>query len=108
MMPTQSSKKLIDRYSELVESFYFELPDNKIIGSFLQSDEEEAPGAASATSSGKNVCSKKSKKRIDANRNVCTISSTTRVKDIRSYFKHTSIVKSTPINRSDKDSIVID
>ena len=61
MMPTQSSKKLIDRYSELVESFYFELPDNKIIGPFLQSDEEEAPGAASATSSGKNVCPKKFK-----------------------------------------------
>ena len=58
MMPTQLSKKLIDRYSELVESFYFELPDNEIIGSSLQSDEEEAPGAASATSSGKNVCSK--------------------------------------------------
>ena len=58
MMPTQLSKKLIDRYSELVESFYFELPDNEIIGSSLQSDEEEAPGAASATSNGKNVCSK--------------------------------------------------
>ena len=74
----------------------------------LESDEDEAPGAASATSSKKNVWSKKSKKRKDGDHNVCTISSTTRIKDIRSYFNHTSIVKSTPINRSDKDTIVID
>ena len=100
------AKKLVDRYRELVESFYFEPPDSEMIGSFLYSDEGGAPGGASATSSGKNVCSKKSKKRKDGDRNVCTISSTTGIKDIRSYFKHTS--KSTPINRSDKDTIVID
>ena len=108
IMPTQSSKKLVDRYRELVESFYFEPPDSEIIGSFLQSDEEKAPGSASATSSGKNVCSKNSNKRKDGDCNVCTIFCTTGIKDIRSYFKHTSIVKSTPINRSDKDTIVID
>ena len=62
MMPPQLSKKLVDRYRELVESFYFEPPDSEIIGSFLQSDEEEAPGAASATNSGKNIRLKKSKK----------------------------------------------
>ena len=76
--------------------------------SFLQSDEEEAPGAASATGSGKNVCSKKSKNRKDGDNNVCIISSTTAIKDTRSYFKHTSTVKSTPSNRRDKDTIVID
>ena len=109
MMSTQLSEKLVDRHGELVEHFYFEPPDSEIIGSFLQSDEEEAPGASSATSSGKNVCLKKSKKRKDGDCNVvCTISSTTEIKDIRSYFMHTSIVKSTSINRSDKDTIVID
>ena len=108
MMPTQLSKKLIDRYRELVKNFYFEPPDSEVIGSFLQSDEEKAPDAASATGSGKNVCSKKSKKRKGGDRNVCTISSTMGIKDIRSYFKHTSIVKSTPINRSNKDTIAIE
>ena len=92
MVPTQLSKKLVNLYRELVESFYFEPPDSEIIGSLLQSDEEEAPGTASATSSGKNVCSKKSKKRKDGDRKVCTISFTTGIKDIRSYSKHTSIV----------------
>ena len=86
MVSTQLSKKLVDRYRELVESFYFEPPDNEIIGSFLRSDEQEAPGAVRATSSGKNVYSKKSKKRKDGDRNVYTISSTTGVKDIRTYF----------------------
>ena len=81
MMPTQLSKKLVDWYRELVESFYFEPPDCEII---LESDEDEAPGAASATSSKKNVWSKKSKKRKDGDHNVCTICSTTRIKDIRS------------------------
>ena len=47
-----------DRYRELV-GFYFEPSDSEIIGSFLQSDEEGAPGAASATSGGKNVWSEK-------------------------------------------------
>ena len=109
MMPTQLSKKLVDRYGELVESFYFEPLDSEIIGSFLQSDEEQAPGASSATCIGKNVCLKNSKKRKDGDCNVvCTISFTTGIKDIRSYFMHTSIVKSTPINISDKDTIVID
>ena len=108
VMPTQLSKNLVDQYRELVESFYFEPVDSGVIGLFLQSDEEKAPGAAIAKGSRNNVCSKKSKKRKDGDRNVCTISSTTGTKDIRSYFKHTSIVKSTPINRSDKDTIVID
>ena len=44
--------------SPVVESFHFKPPDSEIIRSFLQSDNEEAPGAASATSSGKNICSK--------------------------------------------------
>ena len=35
MMPTQFSKKLVDRYRELVESFYFEFPDSEITGSFF-------------------------------------------------------------------------
>ena len=52
----QLSKKLVDRCRELVESFYFEPPDSEIIESFLHSDEEEVAGAASVTSSGKNVC----------------------------------------------------
>ena len=108
MTPTQLSTKLVDRYRELVEGFYFEPSDSETIGSFLQSDEEGAPGAASATSSGKNIWSKKSKKQKGGDRNVCTVSSTTGIKEIRSYFKHTSIVKSTPIKRSDKDTIVID
>ena len=55
MILAQLSKKLVDRYRELVEGFYFEPSDCEIIGSFLQSDEEGAPGAASATSGGKNV-----------------------------------------------------
>ena len=54
MMPTQLSKKLVDWYRELVESFYFEPPDCEII---LESDEDEAPGAACATRSKKNVWS---------------------------------------------------
>ena len=86
MMPTQLSKKLVDQYRELVESFYLEPPDSEIIGSFLQSDEKKGPCAASAISSGKNVCSKKSKKRKDGDGNVYTFSSTTEVKDIRSCF----------------------
>ena len=92
MMPTPLSKKLVDWYRELVESFRFHPPDSKIIGSFVQSDEEEAHGASSTTSRGENVCSKKSKKRKDGGCNVCTISSTLGIKDIRSYFKHNSIV----------------
>ena len=88
MMPIQSSKKLV----ELVERFYFELPDSEIIGSFLQSDEEEATGTASATSSRKNVCSKKSKKRKDADRNVCTISSTTGIKEATGLLEATSSI----------------
>ena len=108
MILAQLSKKLVDRYRELVEGFYFEPSDCEIIGSFLQSDEEGAPGAASATSGGKNVWSKKSKKRKGGDRNVCTVSSTTGIRDIRSYFKHTSIVKPAPFKRSDKDTIVID
>ena len=103
MMPTKLSKKLVDQCRELGESFYFEPTGSEIIGSFLQSDEVEAPGAASATSNGENVYSKKWKKRKDSDRNVCKISSTTEIKGIRTYFKHISIVKSTPINRSDKD-----
>ena len=99
---------MVDRYRELVEGFYFEPSDSEIIGSFLQSDEEGAPGAASATSGGKNVWSKKSKKRKGGDRNVCTVSSTTGIRDIRSYFKHTSFVKSAPFKRSDKDTIAID
>ena len=106
-MPTQLSKKLINRYRELVQSFYFEPPDSEIIGSFLQSDEEEAPGAASTTNSRKETYLKKSKKQKDGDHNVCTIFSTTGIKDIRSCFKHTSIVKSTRINRSYKDTNVI-
>ena len=51
---------------------------------------------------------KKSKKRKDGDCKVCRISSTTGIKGIRSYFKHTSLVKYTLINRSDKDAIVID
>ena len=46
-MPTEMSKMLVDGYKELVESIYFEPPDREIIKSFLQSDEQEAPGAAS-------------------------------------------------------------
>ena len=72
---------MVDRYRELVENFYFEPPDSEITGSFLQSDEEKAPGAASWTSSGKNICLKKSKKQKDGDCNVCTISSTTGIKD---------------------------
>ena len=59
MMPTKLSKKLVDQCRELGESFYFEPTGSEIIGSFLQSDVKEAPGAASATSNGENVYSKK-------------------------------------------------
>ena len=83
---------MVDRYRELVEGFYFEPSDSEIIGSFLQSDEEGAPAAASATSGGKNVWSKKSKKR----------------KGVKSVLFLFSIVKSAPFKRSDKDTIVID
>ena len=92
MMPTKLSKKLVDQCRELGGSFYFEPTGSEIIGSFLQSDVKEAPGAASATSNGENVYSKKWKKRKDGDRNVCKISSTTEIKDIRTYFKHASIV----------------
>ena len=34
MMPTQLSKKLVDRYRKLIESFYFEPPDSEVIGHF--------------------------------------------------------------------------
>ena len=108
MMPIQLSKKLVSRHRVLVESFYFEPPESEIIGSFLQSDEEEAPGAGCTTSSGKKCSSRKLKKRKNGDRSVCTISSTTGIKDIGSYFKHTSIVKSTPINRGNKDTIAIE
>ena len=75
MMPTKLSKKLVDQCRELGERFYFEPTGSEIIGSFLQSDEE-------------NVYSKKWKKRKDGDRNVCKISSTTEIKGIRTYFKH--------------------
>ena len=35
MIPTEFSKKWVDRYRELVESFYFEFPDSEITGSFF-------------------------------------------------------------------------
>ena len=57
---------------------------------------------------GKMYDRKNQKKRKGGDRNVCTVSSNTGIKDIRSYFKHTSIVKSAPFKRSDKDTIVID
>ena len=57
-MPTEMSKMLVDGYKELVESIYFEPPDSEIIKSFLQSDEQEAPGAASGKSTSENVCRK--------------------------------------------------
>ena len=40
MMPTKLSKKLVDQCRELGERFYFEPTGSEIIGSFLQSDEE--------------------------------------------------------------------
>ena len=86
MMPTQLSKRLVNRYKELVENFYFEPPDNDIIGSFVQSD-DNVPNTS--MSNGKDVSSKKKTKNTRYERDEVG------VKDIRSFFKKTGPVKST-------------
>lgn len=88
MMPTQLNKRLVNRYKDLVEIFYFEPPDNDIIGSFLQEDIAISNTASTRTTSNGEKSSKKKTKTIREKDEVA-------VKDIRSFFKKTKTVKST-------------
>jgi len=60
MMPTQLNKRLVNRYKDLVESFYFEPPDNDTIGSFLQM-EDDAISITASTKNGEKSSTKKQK-----------------------------------------------
>jgi len=99
MMPTQLNKRLVNRYKDLVESFYFEPPDNDTIGSFLQMEDDAISITASTktTSNGEKSSTKKTKTIIHEKDEVA-------VKDIRSFFKKTKTVKSTT---ACTDSIII-
>ena len=90
MSSTVLSRKLIQRYTELVENFYMKPPDNGCFGSFAETPVASIEFTIPSTSKGKcrrNGSKGENPQKQKERKDVVT-------KDIRSFFRGSTIVKS--------------
>ena len=90
MSSTVLSRKLIQRYTELVENFYMEHPDDGCVGSFVETPVASIDFNIPSTSKGKdqrNDSKGKNPQKQKERKDVVT-------KDIRSFFRGSTIAKS--------------